>query len=135
MKPIKYFVFFLIILSSSSSSYAQERIHESFELGLKAFDAKQYASSVQYFSKCISHKYDMENSYLFRCLSYKGLKQFSPQAIDDITQAIHLQPNDEVLYLFRGMLYREMGEYEKAIAEFSYSLSINPTSSAYTNTN
>lgn len=66
MNPMKYFVFFLIILSSSSS-YAQERIHESFELGLKAFDAKQYASSVQYFSKCISHKYNMKSSYLEVC--------------------------------------------------------------------
>jgi addiction module HigA family antidote len=49
--------------------------------------------------------------------------------ISQLTEMLELDPNNEVAFLNRGALYRERGEYKRAIADFTEAIRIIPTSS------
>jgi tetratricopeptide (TPR) repeat protein len=48
-------------------------------------------------------------------------------AIADYTQAISIDPNDDMLYFSRGNAYAKMGDYDSAIADLTCAISIDPT--------
>jgi tetratricopeptide (TPR) repeat protein len=47
-------------------------------------------------------------------------------AIEDLTQAIRLDPNSSVAYVERGRAYSDKGDYDRAIADYNQALRINP---------
>ncbi|MDR0663779.1 MAG: tetratricopeptide repeat protein [Spirochaetaceae bacterium] len=49
-------------------------------------------------------------------------------AIEDLSMAIRLRPNDSQGYNARGIVYEKSGNYEAAMADFEYALSLNPHS-------
>jgi cytochrome c-type biogenesis protein CcmH/NrfG len=49
------------------------------------------------------------------------------KSIDAYTKALELQPNDPDVITDRGIMYRKIGEFEKAAAEFRRAAEIDPT--------
>ena len=46
--------------------------------------------------------------------------------IDDCIKAILLDPNPAEAYLYRGALYEQLGQYEKAIDDYDKSIHLDP---------
>lgn len=46
----------------------------------------------------------------------------------DLSSAIQLYPNDTRIFLARGNIYHDLGEQEKAIADFDRIIELDPTS-------
>ena len=54
------------------------------------------------------------------------------EAIDYISQAITLKPNDENLYFSRGWYFSQINKYSEALADYFKSLEINKNSNPKT---
>jgi Flp pilus assembly protein TadD len=52
-------------------------------------------------------------------------------AIADYTEAIRLQPDNSLFYVFRGERYNSLRQYDKAISDFTESIRLLPTSPTY----
>jgi tetratricopeptide (TPR) repeat protein len=48
------------------------------------------------------------------------------RALDDLTKAIELAPKNQAVFCARGRIYRQLGEHENALADFSRGEGINP---------
>jgi len=56
------------------------------------------------------------------------------RAIEDLTQATRLDPNNSVVYGERGTAYAHKGDYDRAIADYTQTLSLDPNNAvAYNN--
>ena len=47
-------------------------------------------------------------------------------ALDDFNQMIKLNPEDAVAYNFRGLAYKHLKDYKKALADYKQAIAINP---------
>jgi Tfp pilus assembly protein PilF len=50
-----------------------------------------------------------------------------PAAIRAFSRAIQLAPQYQPVYVWRGMAYRETGQWEKALADFTKAIELDPT--------
>ena len=66
----------------------------------------------------LGHIFNRGNAY-----SFKGDYD---AAIADYTQAIWLNPNDDMAYCNRGLTYNDKGDLDAAIADYEAALRINP---------
>ena len=74
------------------------------------------------------------HEYIFTCptgtfrVNYTALPNVSnyPNAIDNYTQAIHLNPNNIIAYYNRGNALYNLGHYQSAIADYTKALKLNP---------
>jgi Tfp pilus assembly protein PilF len=57
-------------------------------------------------------------------MAYINLKQYEA-AISDLNRAIEIDPNYSSAYNNRGRYYQEIGEFEKASADFEKATQIN----------
>jgi tetratricopeptide (TPR) repeat protein len=65
------------------------------------------------------------DAYLMRSKVYK--KNFDyPNAINDISKNILIQPENPEFYIFRGKTYQEFNQHTNAINDFSKYISLNP---------
>jgi tetratricopeptide (TPR) repeat protein len=48
------------------------------------------------------------------------------RAIDDLTQAIRLEPDDAGAYTSRGIAYADKGDYDRAIADYNQAIRLDP---------
>ena len=51
------------------------------------------------------------------------------QLIDEYTEAIRINPADPGAYNTRGMSYAEKGDYDRAIADFTEAIRLDPNAS------
>jgi tetratricopeptide (TPR) repeat protein len=66
-----------------------------------------------------------KRSYCFYLKGRKKSSDFYPKGIADLDNAIRQEPGS-YRYFLRGCIYREMGEYEKAIADQTEAIALNP---------
>ena len=57
--------------------------------------------------------------------AYYGKGQYG-RAIEDLNQAIQLDPNDADLFNNRGLAYNDKGENDRAIEDFNQAIRLNP---------
>lgn len=70
---------------------------------------------------------DPNNSHAYFDRHFAWLKLDKPQrAIEDLDKVIELNP-DQAAFLARGEVYRQIGEYQKAIEDFDRGEAINST--------
>ncbi|WP_408315884.1 tetratricopeptide repeat protein [Paraburkholderia aspalathi] len=62
-----------------------------------------------------------------RAESYREMGDLT-NTISDYSQAIALQPSDELLRRLRGLAYDHQGDYSKAIADFTEAIRLAPSS-------
>lgn len=60
-------------------------------------------------------------THMKSCASCKELKLYA-EAVWSMTQAIRLYPDNSSLYYYRGLIYYDMGSYDKAISDFDRAL-------------
>ena len=54
------------------------------------------------------------------------IKAIYDKAIEDFSRAICLDPNDAIVYIKIGDIYRKKGMRDRAIADYSIAIAVNP---------
>ena len=101
------------------------------------FTAGNYPESIEIFTECI--KLDPLNrqynsAILFnRAVAYSKMalttNDYQKTALDDLTEAIKINPSYVKAYIKRGEMYMGMSDYEEAIRDFSQAKQLDPCKS------
>ena len=89
-----------------------------YGLGEVYRNLEQYESAISNYSQAIKLNPHSSESYNNRGVCYVLMKNYQ-QALNDATDAIRINPNFEKSYQLRGIIYKELGEIEKANADFA----------------
>ena len=88
---------------------------------------EQFELAIDYLSKAINLNTE-DNWFLLvnRGEVYHNSNQFDKAAID-LSQAIELHPDDDLIYGWRGKSYMYMAKYQEAISDFDKAIELNPS--------
>ena len=78
-------------------------------LGVISYAVDNNNDALYYFTKAIESTPTVHSSYINRYQVYKKQYKYN-LAIDDISKAINLQPNQSVYYYYRSLLYKIIGD-------------------------
>jgi tetratricopeptide (TPR) repeat protein len=96
-----------------------------FRRGLKNDLSNNRAAALRDYNKAIELAPKFIDAYMARAVLHL-LAGKGPLAIADYTKVIELKPDGESYYV-RGNSYLEIGEYEKAVADLTRSIKLDPT--------
>lgn len=118
-------LFFLILPCFANNINAQSY----FKSGESKFKSKNYASSIEDFTKAIQLNSNDFMSYVGRGSSKKELKDYKG-AIEDLTKAIQLNPNYSDSYRNRGYSKYSLKDYVGAVDDYTKAIKLNPRNNA-----
>jgi tetratricopeptide (TPR) repeat protein len=90
-------------------------------LGVIAAEKKDFALSLNFFSRAISLQPSYADAFYNRGNVYKTLQRYN-EALSDYQSTIELNPCNFRPYFSRGNIYRELGEFAKAIPDYTQSI-------------
>ena len=107
------------------------QFNEFVELGKIFKDCEAYLIALEHFNKAIALSYlPINKERLVEAYDLRGnTKIFLGryiEAISDYTRAIELDPQNNYLFLWRGLAYREKSEYKEAIKDLKTSIHLDP---------
>jgi Flp pilus assembly protein TadD len=103
--------------------------------GTSSSRSKQYDRAISLFNAALQMNSDKNIAcilYYTRAIAY-GSKRNYTLAIRDSTTAIRLNPKFAGAYHNRGAYYAEIGDFDKAIADFSEAIRFTPSPSTFAN--
>ncbi|MBW4673734.1 MAG: tetratricopeptide repeat protein [Desmonostoc geniculatum HA4340-LM1] len=106
-----------------------QRWGEQLANGLKAYEDKRYEAATQMLTTLLSDT-RLENKWRavaldWRSYIYSESNQYS-KALEDLTQAIKLVPEEVEYLIVRGMTHCQMQRYEEALLDFNRVIELNP---------
>lgn len=101
----------IIVFFASLEAKAQVNPRENFDEGIRAFYDMKYNDAIKYFNIYIQGMPNDYQGYMYKGLSYMGLKLYQ-DAQDQLDNAVRLQPFNSELLTYRGylFLFRDMPE-------------------------
>ncbi|NER80842.1 MAG: tetratricopeptide repeat protein [Leptolyngbya sp. SIO1D8] len=100
-------------------------IAESLQQGIRAFQAQDYSTAVEYFDKAVDEHHSLDAAYSHRCLTHL-LMNAPAKAEADCTAAIKVNPARPQVRFYRGLARYRLGQYEAAISDFNHHLHQHP---------
>ena len=109
-------------------------VYKAFALSF--YDINDYESSLDFFNKIDNEYIDRENLYFKRAFAYGKTEQYD-KSIENYNKALDRQDNDyykATIYINLGVLYRYLGQKEKAIEYYQKAIKLDPEyARAYSN--
>jgi len=106
----------------------QECANACLETGFASLKKGDYDEAISRFDRASEH--DPSNALIFVRRAGARFRQGKyADAVKDLTTALNIAKNDAD-YVTRGLAYRQMGELDKAMADFSDAISLNPKNAA-----
>ena len=99
-----------------------------FSRGQKEASTGDWAKSIAYYDRALALNPKNSGIYLHKALSLSGQNN-GPTAIDAIKAAIELHPENFANYLFQGVIYFDLGDYDNAASNFEMALDLAPDNS------
>ena len=98
------------------------------QLGTAALQKRDYDAAITYFDR--AGKCDPRDALIFvrRAGAWFGKHEFA-KAVDDLSTSIGIKDNDAD-HVTRGLAYREIGNLDKAVADFAEAIRLNPQNAA-----
>ncbi len=93
--------------------------------GNKAEARECFDDALEYYSKNLKNSHKSAEDYLKRGLTFLELQE-SDKAVDDLENAVAVEPDNPTAHYQLGHLYLAMGKYQKAVEELSVSLKFEP---------
>lgn len=108
---MKILITVFIILIFLTKIKAQVNPKENFDQGIRSFYDMRYEEAINYFNIYINGMPNDYQGYMYKGLSYMGLKLYQ-DAQDKLDLAVRLQPFNSELLTYRGylFLFRDMPE-------------------------
>ncbi len=73
----------------------------------------------------MQNSHDSDKSYYDRGADHYFAKQYS-EAIEDLTKAIEIDPDNYRVYDLRGSAYKSLKQFDRALSDYNRALEINP---------
>jgi len=108
---------------------APRRAEAAFQAGMRLAAAGETAVAVDNFTRAIRIWPRSGDAYLERGLARQQLEP--DRALRDFDQALKLNPKLAPAYVARGAIFRDRGEAQRALGEFSAAVAIEPGVDAY----
>jgi tetratricopeptide (TPR) repeat protein len=104
--------------------FSQNIMQAYYFRGMAHYDLNQYENAIEDFSKCLELDETMHHVYSCRGMSYYCLGDFDNALIDleKVTEA-----NVFNVFLFRGHIYRQLEEFDKALNDYFLGLQVDPS--------
>lgn len=99
-----------------------------FSKGQKEAKIGDWAKSVVYFDRALSLNPKNSGIYLHKALSLSRQNK-GPDALDAMKEAIALRPENFANYLFRGVIFFDLSDYDNASINFGKALNLSPNNS------
>ncbi len=96
------------------------------DFGLIYYEKKDYENALVHYNASISINPKFWRSYYNRALIHYYYKVDTTSALNDLSNAIELNPNYAKAYDLRGVVYQEMGKTEEAKADYKKALGLDP---------
>lgn len=109
---------------------AAERAEAKYQEGLRLMSPVSYADAIARFDLALAIRPTLPLAYLERGLAKRYLNRLD-EALTDLTRALDLDPGLNRAYSGRAYIYRERGDFPRAIAEFTRSIQSLPNVEAY----
>jgi tetratricopeptide (TPR) repeat protein len=93
--------------------------------GAQALRQQRWNDAVTIYTQALQEDPTSVSAYANRAHAYSAQADY-PRALDDMDQALALQPHWWVLYFNRGVIAGYMGERERAIADYTQAITFNP---------
>lgn len=130
-------------LEANDLDAASVRLQRVMELDATRFKAplylgwikllrEDYAAAMPLLDKALALDTQKEQEYLVRFLkgtTFFNQKQY-PEAIDELTRSLALQPDNSEAYHTRAMSYMQQGQYLKALPDLNTAIAADPASAA-----
>ena len=110
--------------SKKSVDPDEMKAEDLFRSGSRKGSQGDYEGAVADLSKSLDYKKDGD-TYMKRALAYFMMDKYSP-AIEDLNEAIKLQPSSMKTYFTRGVCYYELIDFSKADSDLSKSIELDP---------
>ncbi|HLP88833.1 MAG TPA: tetratricopeptide repeat protein [Nostocaceae cyanobacterium] len=99
--------------------------------GLIAYEEDRYEPAIEMFTKLLKNN-NLDIKWRAVALDWRGsiyyLSNEYPKALDDLTEAIKLSPNEAEYLAHRGETYRLMKKYPEALQDLDKAIELNPKS-------
>lgn len=96
-----------------------------FELGLTAYNSRNFGASIINFTNAIKIFPENANSWYSRAIAKEGIYLYA-KALEDYDKAIELAPTFKEAYMNRAVHKSEAGDYEGAMKDFDKSIELAP---------
>jgi len=90
--------------------------------GMRRLETREHGAARADFDQVISLN-PHADAYFQRALACMGLEEYQ-SAVNDLDQVVMLQPNRAEAYEYRGDVYRQLGNYETALANYNQAQSL-----------
>lgn len=97
----------------------------NYQAALAEYNLKEYEKAIPYFTAEIKNNAQHINSYIYRGIS-KYKTGHPSSAIKDLNRAIEIDAKNELAHLEKGNILLATQEFQKAITEYSITISLNP---------
>ena len=116
-------------LHAHSKSYVEADAITYFQRGVEAHQRDDLDTAIAYYDEIISTEPEntsiLADIYYNRGTAYSTIGEYD-RAIEDLTKAIELRPNDSRAYYNRGGTFIDKQFYELAIRDFDRALNLSP---------
>lgn len=99
----------------------EEKGYQALSKGIEYLDNDKYNEALPYLDEAIN--YGVGDAYLYRASCFSEF-YFYPDAVDDITMAINLEPLNPEFYNLRSGFRINTGDYEGALADHQKAMQI-----------
>ncbi|ELR72426.1 TPR repeat protein [Fulvivirga imtechensis AK7] len=112
------------------SSLAQSSIEKLFNRGYHYISVDR-EQAINYLTQCIEKDSTFTKAFFHRGICFFKNGDYN-NALEDFKTAYRLNPENNVIWMYQGFTYRNMGQMEKALSSFSNYISLHPQdTSAY----
>ncbi|MFO8235632.1 MAG: OmpA family protein [Bacteroidales bacterium] len=133
-----YFLFFVIILIGAFPVYSQrdyttssKKAIENFEKGYKQYNLREYDAALEFLDKAIKKDDEFVEAYIIKGQVFEALEK-PGKALENYHIATGLNPDfHPSLFYSMGLLYQNLGEYEKAKSKLEEFLEFRDTGPIY----
>ena len=124
-----------VALSDFEAAIALEPSNASlvFNRGMALYDCGQYKKAIKDFTTALKDKKLTYRAYYNRGNCYRRLKKSLDKSIDDLSQALNLEPRNPSAHNNLGLSFFENKNYDSAIKCFADSISIDPDNPTFYN--
>lgn len=126
----KVFIVILLTIFSTYSSAQQQDINKLFNRAYHYLSVDK-PKAIELLNQCIAIDSTFADAYFHRGITYFKQSKYD-SALSDFKQVHQINPNQSIIWMYKGFAYRNKGEADMALACFSNYISQNPKdTSAY----
>ncbi len=129
-RPFFYIASLIVSLLCSLPMRAQMNTDRLTAIGRNALYFEDYVLSIQYFNQVIRLKPYLAEPYLLRAIAKIQLQDYTG-ALGDCNLSLERNPFQHSGFYTRGYVYRQLGRYAEAEADFTQALHFAPETKTY----